>query len=273
MDIMRFINKCFQKILPPMLVKHYIDPLFIRSKQMPYDAKQFFEEKHRKRISDEFSDRMTINPHYKLTYSRYHYNAVENSIIEYWAREPFCERPSVLDVGPGAGHWIDFYLDVFRAARVVGIDISEPCVSALRSKYRDVSKVDIRQVDITSPDFDISEKFDVINAIGVIFHVVEDDLWQHAIRNLSRHLKAQGVIITGGEFGHITQNVQFRLKPSKALAGGRVEEAAFVTKRIRSLGAWKKCVAEAGLRVKGFVKTKRLKGVRVPENNILVLSR
>lgn len=48
-------------------------------------------------------------------------------------------------------------------------------------------------------------QFDVVNAIGVIFHIVDDAKWENAIKNLFSLLKPEGILIVGGDFGNETK--------------------------------------------------------------------
>jgi len=270
------------KFLPPKFVKHYIFPLIVRRKQKPYNQKKWFESYHTASLKQEFSDRMTIFPTYSLQSARYHYNVVENSIIEYFAFRTFPRKPQVLDIGSGAGHWIDFYLQVFQAENVVGIEISQPCVDALQQKYSEANNVCIIEADISSADFKLTQKFDCINAVGVMFHIVDDDLWKQAVRNLSNHLKEDGFIIVGGQFGYITQNVQFHftddfstweeVREKDRQAEATKASEVLVNKRIRSLRFWRHCAWQAGLQIKSVQRTRQWQAIMTPENNVLILA-
>lgn len=260
--------------------KHYIWPFLKGSKQALYNPQVFFESRYKDMVPREFSDRITIRPDHNPLHARYHYNSVENAILESLIRhEAPIDKPEVLDIGSGTGHWISFYLDVFDASKVMGIEISGSCVVALQSKFTQNQNVSIRAADVSAADFDASQRFDIINAIGVIFHIVEDSLWEQAMKNLARHLKDNGVIIVGGQFGSITRNVQFHDVDdyNDVLSGVNSHEEEkrplLVNKRIRSLRRWRKCAKAAGLRIRCLRKTKQFRGIITPENNILVLTK
>lgn len=182
----------------------------------------------------------------------------------------------MLDVGSGTGHWIDFYLDVFRARYIVGLEIANPAVELLRMKYKDVQSVDIIEEDISNSEFNLGREFDIINAIGIMFHIVDDNRWKQAVKNLAGHLKNDGVIVVGGQFGLITQNVQFHntdyFSSWDEQLRSEESDVALVNKRIRSLNHWKECARQAGLRVNCVKKTRQKRGIRTPENNVLILS-
>ena len=116
----------------------------------------------------------------------------------------------------------------------------------------------------------------MINAIGVAFHIVDDQRWRQALANMSALLAERGVLLVGGEFGRITQDVQFHSRDEFAdlaeLMKPPPEREVFVNKRLRSLRYWRSAAPEVGLRVRRVVRTSRCLDIRTPENNVLVLS-
>jgi SAM-dependent methyltransferase len=269
------LRRTTRRVLGPKFVKHYVNPKRVRGRQVPYDAKRFFESWHRASPAS-LSDADTIAAERGSLATRFHYNAVENSIIECLAGRNLPRPVRVLDVGSGAGHWIDFYFEVFGAEEAVGIEISEPAVQALVERYADVPGVTIVEADIGDRGFELDGEFEIVNAIGVMFHLVDDDRWERAVAALGRRLAPGGVFVVGGHFGHVTQNVQFHRTDSfsswddfRSAAG----EKALVNQRIRSLRRWRRCAARAGLRVAGVCRTRQSGSLQTPENNVLVLER
>lgn len=269
----QLLRRTARRVLGPKFVKHYVNPKRVRGDQVPYDAKRFFESWHRASPGS-LSDADTIAAERGSLATRFHYNAVENSIIECLAGRGLPQPVRVLDVGSGAGHWIDFYFDVFGAEQAVGIEISEPAVQALEAKYADVPDVTIVEADISDPGFALDGEFEIVNAIGVMFHIVDDDRWERAVAALGRRLAPGGVFVVGGHFGHVTQNVQFHRTDSFSSwedfrsAGG---ETALVNKRIRSLRRWRRGAARAGLHAACVRRTRQSGSLQTPENNVLVL--
>ena len=264
---MEIILYKLEKFVPEHFFRHYINPLFIRGRKMPYNAKEFLESHHQRELLCDFADRNTIAANFNPLFARYHYNSTENSIIRYLVTRKIPQAPDVLDIGSGAGHWIDFYLEVLRPERIVGIEISEPCAAALRKKYDGKENICVIEADITSPDLALNEKFDVINAVSVMYHIVEDQLWMQALKNIANRLKGNGIIVVSGQFGWITQNTEF-------WCSGQPERqaTAFFYKRIRSFRFWKNCARQAGLKVECLQRTTPCRDIFTPENNILILT-
>lgn len=269
-------KKDLLRFLPWRFLRTYVYPLTIRGTKRPYQAARYFDSYY-SAAGEEFSDRITIGPAVKALHSRFHYNTVENSIIRGLLRCHVEERPAVFDLGSGAGHWIDFYLDCFQASSVYGLDISKSCVARLRTKYSNVERVSIAQGDIAEASYRMDRKFDIVNAIGVVFHIVDDALWLRALGNMRDLLKDGGLIVVGGQFGMITRNVQFhsqdefeRLDDARAISGATEVR---INKRIRSLRRWKSAAKSVGLRVKFVVRTHNVLEIVTPENNVMILER
>lgn len=285
-DVAIWLNN--RGLLPGRFIKCYVLPLLVRGKKNPYQGGQFFESYYKTFAKQAgLTDSVTLAPNVHPAHCKYHYNATENSIISSFVRWPLREAPSVLDIGSGAGHWIDFWLATYSASFVCGFDVSKTCAEALRTKYAGMDNVVIMEADISLRGVFLGRKFDVISAIGVIFHIVDDALWRQALVNMRNLLSDGGVIVVGGHFGWTTQDVQFHLNDNyedleqaiNSLQGvkytfqrGQDAGDIYVNKRIRSLRYWKSAAAEAGLRVQMVRKTPSSFGIPMPENNIMLLT-
>lgn len=168
-------------------------------------------------------------------------------------------------MGSGAGHWIDFYLDLFDGSAVMGLELSERCVRTLHERYATCDEVSILEADIADDTFAIERRFDIVNAIGVMFHIVDDARWLQALRNIRDALKREGVVIVGGYFGLVSRNVEFD--------EDHEGDGVVVNKRLRSLAAWRRGAAAAGLHVKQVLRTESSADIVTPENHVLVLER
>lgn len=98
---------------------------------------------------------------------------------------------TVLDVGVGTG----FYIDYWRrrgAKHVKGVDITEKSVSSLKLAYPQYEFV---RADISARELPIShERFDIITAFDVLFHIVDEERFRQALSNL-RQLSHKGTQI------------------------------------------------------------------------------
>jgi len=139
-----------------------------------------------------------------LAYNTWLYRVRRSVFLRVAGRLP-CEwrRASVLDVGSGSG----FYVSIMRELGVpalVGTDITERSIEYLRQRYAGYSFV---QCDIgaASPDLP-GGPFDIITAMDVLFHIVDDQAYERAFTNVAAHLDSGGFFIfTEPGPGHTVQ--------------------------------------------------------------------
>ncbi|HXH18241.1 MAG TPA: class I SAM-dependent methyltransferase [Chitinophagales bacterium] len=153
------------------------------------------------------SESELINPDWPRYWTKYHYNLVENGILEILhEHKKTGKKLSVLDAGVGTGHWLEFYRSLFPIKKMVGVDFCKPPLQKLKEKIND-KKISLLLWDISTdiPRALQASRFDIVNAIGVIFHIVDDVKWQQAIRNLFTLLEPGGILIAGGDFSSETK--------------------------------------------------------------------
>jgi SAM-dependent methyltransferase len=111
---------------------------------------------------------------------------ISKSIVRHLGRH---RDARVLDVGSGTG----FYLRLWRRlgfAELTGSDLTETSVTALQAEFPDLAIV---RFDLGGPSLPLPEtSFDVISAIDVLPHIVEDTRYRRAIANCARLLNAGG---------------------------------------------------------------------------------
>ena len=95
---------------------------------------------------------------------------------------------AVLDAGCGIGEIAEL-LHVL-GAEVSGLDASPV---ALEEARRRVPEGDFREGSLV--EFDFGREFDVVFAIDVLYHVVDDANWRTAVRRLLRHVGRGGLLI------------------------------------------------------------------------------
>lgn len=157
-----------------------------------------------------------INPEWTWWQTRFHYNLVENAIIDGVYRYYLDKKVSnaselnqttVLDIGSGTGHFIDFFLNTMEVDQITGVDFAETSVEGLQEKYQQEPSVEIRNEDISQPESDFfSKKYDIVNAIGILFHIVDDQKWLEALKNINE-LTSEGLVFVGGEFKDRTERI------------------------------------------------------------------
>jgi SAM-dependent methyltransferase len=209
-----------------------------------YDSRAFWSDWYSARIDDA----TTIEAGNDPLATRIHYNCIENAILAWCHRHRVAiEGAAVLDVGSGAGHWLEFYRGM-GAARCVGCEYAAPAAEALRARFPETVAGPIGALEF-------GPEFDIVNAIGVMFHIVDDAEWRASLKRLKAAVKPGGVLIVGGEFGAFSLNVQWD-------GQGRV------SKRIRGYRRWKQELA--GWTVERAAnRSWRLVAETMPEANLL----
>jgi SAM-dependent methyltransferase len=109
---------------------------------------------------------------------------------------PDLPTASVLDLGSGVGFYLERWL-ALGAGSVHAVDLTESAVALLlrdfprvRSHVGDISDWNQLRAIPLEP-----EQFDVISCMDVLFHVVDDDLYDAAIDNIARMLHPGGHFI------------------------------------------------------------------------------
>jgi SAM-dependent methyltransferase len=96
---------------------------------------------------------------------------------------------AILELGFGTG----FYLDLWRslaAAQVTAFDITDVAVTAARARFP--ANWRFERADIGQPLPVAPASFDLVTALDVLFHLVEDSAWNGALDNLAGALKPGG---------------------------------------------------------------------------------
>jgi SAM-dependent methyltransferase len=231
--------------------------LFSFRRFKPYNPREFWDDAF---YTSGVSDSKTLNPKREAESAYYHYASVELLILRHLINNNIVVRNlSILDIGSGAGHWIDFYSKL-GARKIVGIDISKKSSEYLRTKYGD--RVDIHH-GIFQEFLERNQgTYGIINAIGIMFHVVEDTEWERGIAAIARSLNPGGLFVTSGYFG-VFGNLNVQVRGNQ------------VNKRLRSRWRWAKTLHSYGFREIQIYHNPSYLHIEQsqPENNLLVACR
>lgn len=98
----------------------------------------------------------------------------------------------VLDVGSGSGFWLDTWQQL-GAQRPTALELTEVASERLRQSRADV---DVVTGDITRPDLELpGSPYGFISAMSVLLHIVDDDAFHRALRNICRLLSDDGLFL------------------------------------------------------------------------------
>ncbi len=97
----------------------------------------------------------------------------------------------VLDVGSGTGVWIDFWRRR-GATEITGVDLTASSVERLAQRWPGYS---FRQADVGSPDAHLPGHQDVVSAMSVLLHIVDEARFRQAFVNLAAALSPNGTLV------------------------------------------------------------------------------
>lgn len=95
------------------------------------------------------------------------------------------------DIGPGLGYFVKRYLD-WGAAHVTGVDITEYAVQQLRRTF---PEQEFLQGDVSDPALSLPGGYDVVSAISVLFHIVEEAKFERAVARLCELARPGGHLL------------------------------------------------------------------------------
>lgn len=107
---------------------------------------------------------------------------------------------SVLDVGSGTGFWLNMWKSV-GVPKVVGSDLTHFAATNLRKEN---PGVEILELDIADSDAvgRITERFDLISAFDVLFHITKEANFTRAISNIASLLRPGGYFLFSDNLLH-----------------------------------------------------------------------
>lgn len=138
---------------------------------------------------------------YGLAYNRWLYRVREKVFLRHVRALPLdFPRLRILDVGSGTGFYVALWKSL-GVESVIASDIAPVAIEQLRQAFPEVTVVEL---DIGSPlaAHNFRDAFDVVTAFDVLFHVIDDNRFHTAVRNVSALCKPGGYFIFSDNFLH-----------------------------------------------------------------------
>jgi SAM-dependent methyltransferase len=104
----------------------------------------------------------------------------------------------VLDVGSGTGFYIGLWMKA-GVREITGCDLTRVAVERLRERFPGAR---FEQLDISTPSPPLEGPFDAISAMDILFHIVDDDRYRQALRNLADLLAPAGILVLTENLPH-----------------------------------------------------------------------
>jgi len=105
----------------------------------------------------------------------------------------------VLDIGSGTGFYVRQW-ERLGVRRITGIDFAESAVNGLARRF---PTHDFLSGDIGSPENPLPNgRFKAASAFSVLFHIVDDERYEQALRNIHASLLSGGYLVLSDNFVH-----------------------------------------------------------------------
>jgi len=149
---------------------------------MKYEPTKFWSE----RLTRDWSLRGVGHVRYGEYYNRYLYRAKVRALRRMLRQHSIViAGKRVLDVGAGIGFWLRWYQGADAgAAQLSAIEISEAATHRLRPEFPS-ARVWLGDV---AEEWPWPDRFDLINAFDVLYHIVERSHFLNALTQMTRHL-------------------------------------------------------------------------------------
>ena len=192
---------------------------------MTYQPRDFWD----KRLSEHFDLRGTGETGLSIAYNRACYQLRQEVLDRVLQSHRFDPRGrKVLDVGCGTGFFTAYYLA--RGADVTGIDIAPTSIERLRQRHPEAR---FMLADVSEAE--LGERFALVNAFDVLYHITDDGRWEKALRTLAAAVEPDGLLLLtdtfnpfnpDGEAEHNHMRPMNQYRPILESAGMRIEELA-----------------------------------------------
>ncbi len=132
------------------------------------------------------------------------------------------EHARVLDVGSGTGFYVGLWREL-GVTDITGSDLPMVAVERLRARFPDVR---FEQLDISASRVELDGPFDAISAMDTLFHVVDDEAYARAARNLAALLAPHGRLVFTENLLHgETQRTEYQVSRSLGQVEGLLRDA------------------------------------------------
>jgi SAM-dependent methyltransferase len=159
-----------------------------------YRPREFWDQ----RLAEQFDLRGTGQPGLSEAYNRACYELRRVVLEQALSDEGFDPRGRrVLDVGCGTGFFTAYYLA--RGADLTGIDIAPTSIERLRQRHPEARFL-LADVGETA----IEERYDLVNAFDVLYHVTDEGRWEHAVRAIAAAVAPDGLLLLTDTFPPLT---------------------------------------------------------------------
>lgn len=158
-----------------------------------FDPKQYWEE----RIRAHTDLHGTGHRSFDLNYNKWLYKTQIDCLDEILARWNIAiTEKHVLDIGSGTGFYVEYFYSR-NAKMITGLDITEASTEYLQNKFPGLTFI---TTDISDEELPILNSFHIISAMGILYHIVDQERFQRALRNICELLLPGGYLLITDSF-------------------------------------------------------------------------
>ena len=153
-----------------------------------YDAEQFWADRYR-------DIDLTKSGHIDLpvAYNRWLYRRKKERLLKGLRAAGFqAKGSSVLEIATGTGVYVEMWKGL-GVSRLAGIDISQNATDHLKARFPEFS---FHKRDLSAPELTglVGKDFDLVTAVDMLYHVVDDAAFAVALDNLAQAVKPGGLL-------------------------------------------------------------------------------
>lgn len=157
---------------------------------MTYQPRDFWD----RRLAEHFDLRGTGETGLSLAYNQACYR-LRREVLDHALAEAGFDPAGrrVLDVGCGSGFFTAYYLA--RNANVTGVDIAPTSIERLSERHPGARFI---LADVSEVVLD--QRYDLVNAFDVLYHITAEDRWERGLANLARAVEPGGLLLVTDTF-------------------------------------------------------------------------
>lgn len=163
---------------------------------MSYDPRAYWQDRYKGGLSLQSSGHRDLPAAYNLWLYKRKQQVLRKALRD--IGRPIAGA-RVVEIGVGTGAYVDFFR-AEGANRFVGTDITPQTIALLKQKF---PGIDFLEYDVTQPGLKgVVGESDLVVALDVLYHIVDDRLLQSALRNIGEILAPGGVLAIHDQFLH-----------------------------------------------------------------------
>ncbi|MBD3867907.1 MAG: class I SAM-dependent methyltransferase [Acidobacteria bacterium] len=107
-------------------------------------------------------------------------------------------KARVLDIGCGSGFYADFWKN-YDIEHYTGVDVSPAAITRLQDRHP-YYRFQVQDISHALPDSMLARPYDIVTCFDVLYHIVNDQLFEKSVANIGRLIKPGGYFLAFEQF-------------------------------------------------------------------------